>query len=137
MDLRLPIEVDLQDDPYAAGRCYGLSAGHVVAWIAAFTTQASALTGTAPIIYTTVEWWRQCTKNTALFRNDPLWLASYDTDTPGVPSAWQQWTFWQYAEDVVVPGVGPAGVDFCRPTPALPADAGRTSRRLPSRLGSK
>jgi len=116
----LPIEVDLEDDPYAASHCYGLSARRMIAWIAAFTAQATALTGKAPIIYTTAEWWRQCTKDTALFRNDPLWLASYDTAAPGVPPPWQRWTFWQYADDAVVPGVGRTDVDFYQATPALP-----------------
>jgi GH25 family lysozyme M1 (1,4-beta-N-acetylmuramidase) len=132
----LPVEVDLENDPYAAGHCYGLSVRQMIAWIAAFTAQATALTGKAPIVYTSAQWWRQCTKDTALFRNDSLWLASYDTATPGVPSPWKQWTFWQYDDDTMVPGVGLTDVDFYRATTALsalPADAVRTTRRPPQR----
>ena len=122
---RLPLEVDLENDPYTAPRhpanCYGLGVGQMIAWIAAFTARTAALTGTPPIIYTTAAWWQQCTAGTALFRRDPLWLAAYDTAAPGVPPVWKQWTFWQYDEDAVLPGVGLVDLDFYRATAALPA----------------
>jgi GH25 family lysozyme M1 (1,4-beta-N-acetylmuramidase) len=136
----LPVEVDLENDPYAAGHCYGLSVRQMIAWIAAFTAQATVLTGTAPIVYTSAQWWRECTRDTALFRNDPLWLASYDTATPGVPSPWEQWTFWQYDDAAMVPGAGPVDVDFYQATPALPAlpaDVVLTSRMQPLRQATK
>jgi hypothetical protein len=58
---QLPLEVDLENDPYAAtdhtGDCYGLSVRQAIAWIAAFTAKARAVTGKLPIIYTTADWW--------------------------------------------------------------------------------
>jgi GH25 family lysozyme M1 (1,4-beta-N-acetylmuramidase) len=122
---RLPLEVDLENDPYAAtdgtGNCYGLSVQRMIAWIAGFNAEAMALTGKAPIIYTAVDWWQQCTRNTALFRHDPLWLASYDTTRPAVPPPWTTWTFWQYSDDTELPGVGVTDVDYYQATSALPA----------------
>lgn len=131
---RLPLEVDLENDPYAAtdgtGNCYGLSAGQMIAWIAAFNAEAIALTGKAPIIYTAVDWWQQCTRNTALFRHDPLWLASYGTAKPAVPSPWTTWTFWQYSDTTEVPGVGVTDVDYYQPTSALPALRQKTAKAV-------
>jgi hypothetical protein len=37
------------------------------------------------------------------------------------PSPWKKWTFWQYADDTTLPGVGLVDVDFYQATPALPA----------------
>lgn len=122
---RLPLMVDLEGDPYApgdgtTGACYGMRARQIIAWIAGFAAQTVALTGNAPLIYTNTVWWRRCTGNTALFKRDPLWIASYDTAAPGLPPAWSTWTFWQYAADATVPGVGLTDVDFYHATPALP-----------------
>jgi GH25 family lysozyme M1 (1,4-beta-N-acetylmuramidase) len=121
---RLPLELDLENDPYAAadrsGNCYGLSVRQAIAWIAAFTAKTVALTGKPPIIYTTAAWWQECTGGTARFRRDPLWLAAYGTAAPGVPAPWKKWTFWQYDDDITLPGVGLVDVDFYQATPALP-----------------
>jgi lysozyme len=135
---RLPLELDLENDPYTAtdrtGDCYGLSVPRMIAWVAAFIARAAALTGKPPIIYTTAAWWRECTGGTARFRRDPLWLAAYGTAAPGVPAPWKRWTFWQYNDDTRVPGVGLADVDFYQATPALPALRHTTrSRRAPRR----
>jgi len=122
---RLPLEVDLEDDPYTrtehVGACYGLSVRTMNAWIAGFVKQTVALTGKAPIIYTMLPWWQKCTGGTARFRTEPLWLASYNTTRPNVPPAWKQWTFWQYDDNAKVPGVGLTDLDFYQPTAALPA----------------
>ena len=137
---RLPLEVDLENDPYAAtdhaGDCYGLSVRQVIAWITAFTGEARAVTGKPPIIYTTADWWQECTGGTARFWRDPLWLAAYGTAAPGVPSPWKKWTFWQYADDTTLPGVGLVDVDFYQATPALPA-LHRTAHSRRSREATK
>jgi lysozyme len=122
---RLPLEVDLESDPYSTsghpGACYGLSARRMIAWIAGFSAQTVALTGKPPIIYTSALWWKQCTGDTGQFRQDPLWVPAYLTAAPGLPSPWTQWTFWQYDNHTGVPGVAGVGdVDFYHPTSALP-----------------
>lgn len=125
----LPLEVDLENDPYATNHhpddCYALSAQKMIGWIAAFSAQTVALTGKPPIIYTSARWWRECTGGTAQFGRDPLWVAAYDTPAPGMPSAWTKWTFWQYANNAKVPGVGVVDVDFFHSTPALLALSGK------------
>ena len=119
----LPLAVDLENDPYTKkghpGNCYGLGAPQMVAWITAFTSETARLTGVHPVIYTTADWWRQCTRNTALFRQNPLWVAAYGVPTPSVPLPWQQWTFWQYTDAGVLPGVGMTDLDYLNPGKAL------------------
>ena len=42
------------------------------------------------------------------FSNYPLWIANYGVEAPAVPANnWggKSWTFWQYSDDGVVPGV--------------------------------
>jgi lysozyme len=132
---RLPLVVDLENDPYLAGKdCYGLNARKMNGWIAGFVGQARALTGKWPVIYTTANWWRECTGATSRFRRDPLWLAAYGGTKPAVPSTWRHWTFWQYDNAGRLPGIGTADLDYYQPTgdlPALRPLARRTSRARP------
>jgi GH25 family lysozyme M1 (1,4-beta-N-acetylmuramidase) len=117
---RLPLVVDLENDPYKkAADCYGLHIPAMIAWIAKFTRAAEALTGKWPVIYTTAAWWQECTGSTGRFRRDPLWLAAFDGTPPTVPSPWLHWTFWQYNNDGLLPGIGQADLDYYQPTSGL------------------
>lgn len=117
-DGMMPMAVDLENDPYSAkgkpGNCYGLRRPAMVAWISKFTTEAMLLTGVRPVIYTTADWWRQCTGDTRLFRRSELWVAGYGVRTPAVPRPWQRWTFWQYTDGGRLPGVGVTDLDYFR-----------------------
>jgi GH25 family lysozyme M1 (1,4-beta-N-acetylmuramidase) len=136
----LPLAVDLENDPYQAkkrpGNCYGLRVPQMIAWITAFTSETSRLTGVRPVIYTTADWWRQCTRNTTLFQHDPLWVAAYGVHTPAVPGPWGRWTFWQYTDAGVLPGVGVTDLDYLSPGMALSmkrAPAHRTAKHRPAK----
>jgi GH25 family lysozyme M1 (1,4-beta-N-acetylmuramidase) len=139
---RLPFVVDLENDPYVpagkqAGKkaikkankkankraddCYGLQVPAMISWIAGFSSETEALTGQAPIIYTTSTWWQECTGNTARFRRDPLWLAAFDSTPPTVPPPWERWSFWQYNSHGSLPGLGQTDLDYFQPTGAFPA----------------
>jgi len=132
-----PFVVDLENDPYKkATDCYGLKVPAMTAWIAGFISKAEALTGQAPIIYTTAAWWAECTGNTARFRGDPLWLAAFGGTPPTVPPPWARWTFWQYNSRGSLPGVGQTDLDFFQPTSAFPASllAGPHAAKKPAKL---
>jgi GH25 family lysozyme M1 (1,4-beta-N-acetylmuramidase) len=119
---RLPLVVDLENDPYRKRvNCYGLKVTAMIGWIAGFVGQARALTGKWPVIYTAADWWQECAGGTGQFSRDPLWLAAYDDTSPAVPSAWGHWTFWQYSNIGRLPGVGLADLDYYQPTSDLPA----------------
>jgi GH25 family lysozyme M1 (1,4-beta-N-acetylmuramidase) len=134
---RLPLVVDLENDPYKRGTdCYGLRIPAMIAWIAGFTRRASALTGQWPTIYTTTDWWRECTGSTHRFPHDPLWLAAFGSTAPVVPSPWQTWTFWQYNNAGSLPGIGNTDLDYYQPTdglPALRAPAAAASAKKPGK----
>jgi GH25 family lysozyme M1 (1,4-beta-N-acetylmuramidase) len=134
---RLPLVVDLENDPYKqATDCYGLGIRAMIAWIAGFTKRASALTGQWPTVYTTADWWRECTGSTRRFPHDPLWLAAFGGTAPTVPSPWQDWTFWQYDNAGSLPGIGNTDLDYYQPTgglPALRAPAAAASAKTPGK----
>jgi GH25 family lysozyme M1 (1,4-beta-N-acetylmuramidase) len=109
----LPLEVDLEPDPYVRREhvniCYGLDRSQMVSWVEAFVGQARSLTGARPLIYTTASWWRKCTGDSSALRIDPLWVAAYGTSQPQMPGAWPNWTFWQYKSSGRVAGIGYRG----------------------------
>ena len=123
---RPPLVVDLENDPYKKNRdCYGMRGRRMISWISGFTTTVRKLTGRWPIIYTTADWWRECTSDTRGFPHDPLWLALYGS-APYVPAQWARWTFWQYSRRRPRPRSRPG-----RPG-LLPAD-----RRVPRRCSRR
>jgi GH25 family lysozyme M1 (1,4-beta-N-acetylmuramidase) len=118
----LPLVADLENDPYRENDdCYGLDVPQMVSWVSGFVTEAHALTRQWPVIYTTAAWWRECTGLTGRFRRDPLWLAAYDGAPVTVPFPWRHWTFWQYSDDGLLPGLDQPDLDYYQPTGDLPA----------------
>lgn len=108
----LPIVLDIENNPYGSGTCYGLSADAMVAWISAFATEVQASTGKPPVIYTTANWWDTCTGGSAAFASDPLWIGAPGASSPTLPAGWSSWTFWQY-KDASVPGItGTTGISY-------------------------
>jgi GH25 family lysozyme M1 (1,4-beta-N-acetylmuramidase) len=101
----LPLELDLENDPYSTNQCYLLTQPQMVSWISAFDAEAQRLTGQLPIIYTTAAWWNTCTGGSKAFAPDQLRIASYSTPNPAMPAAWPNWTFWQYTSAATVAGI--------------------------------
>jgi lysozyme len=116
---KLPLVVDLENDPYSSSNCYRLGARRMIAWIAGFTARTRALTGQWPIIYTTDAWWGQCTRSTRRFSADPLWLADYNAGWPRAPGAWDRSAFWQYSGEGFLRGIGWTDLDYFRPVTDL------------------
>ncbi len=128
---RSPLVVDLENDPYAkASDCYGRRAKVMKSWIAGFATEAHKLTGRLPIIYTTADWWQECTRGSD-FSKAPLWLAAFGGTEPDVPSPWNKWALWQYADNGKLPGIGQVDLDYYQPALGLfplRASAGHTDQ---------
>ena len=92
----LPGVLDIEYNPYGA-TCYGLSQAAMVNWIKDFTSTYKARTGRDAVIYTTTNWWSQCTGNNGSFGNtNPLWIARYASSPGALPAGWGFHTFWQY-----------------------------------------
>jgi lysozyme len=71
--------------------------------------------GVTPIIYSRENYLEQLLGNGVVeLSGYPLWIARYtDAQQPSIPSAWNNWTFWQYSETGSVSGVS-GGVDLDR-----------------------
>lgn len=114
----LPPALDIEYNPYGEN-CYGLDHGEMVDWIANFSTTVKRLTGRFPAIYTTRDWWRQCTGNHGEFGDtSPLWIANWGRDPYPLPSGWPVYTVWQYTSTGSVPGIsGDVGRDVFNGSP--------------------
>jgi GH25 family lysozyme M1 (1,4-beta-N-acetylmuramidase) len=101
----MPPMLDIEYNPYGA-TCYGLSTGAMSQWIADFSNRVQALTTRWPVIYTTTNWWNQCTGGNAGFgANNPLFIARYASSVGALPPGWGFYTIWQYSSTGSVPGV--------------------------------
>ncbi len=105
----LPGVLDIEYNPYGK-TCYGVSKKNMVKWISSFTREYKKLTGKDAVIYTTTDWWKQCTGNSGAFATtNPLWIARYGTRTPGtLPKGWRNATFWQYSSNPIDQDVFPS-----------------------------
>jgi len=100
----LPGALDIEYNPSGA-TCYGLSASAMVAWIQDFSNTYLSHTGRYPVIYTTTDWWKTCTGNSAAFGStNPLWIAHFASSIGALPAGWGYTTFWQYADSGPNPG---------------------------------
>ncbi len=101
----LPPLLDIEYATDGSGTCWGLSTGAMSTWIADFVHTMKALTGIEPAIYSTTNWWNQCTGSNNTFGAYPLFVARYGTSTPGaLPASWLNWTMWQFADAGVFAG---------------------------------
>ncbi|MFI6850293.1 lysozyme [Kitasatospora sp. NBC_00085] len=100
----LPPALDIEYNPYGA-TCFGLSQSAMVSWIRSFSNTVHTRTGRYPTIYTTTNWWSQCTGNNGGFgTTSPLWIARYASSVGTLPNGWGYQTFWQYADSGTFPG---------------------------------
>lgn len=93
--ITLPGMLDIEYNPNGA-TCYGLSASAMVNWISDFVETYKRATTQYPLIYTTDDWWKTCTGNSAAFSQKcPLVLARYASSAGEVPGNWGFYSFWQ------------------------------------------
>jgi len=95
----MPPLLDIEYNPYSAlgNTCYNFSQSAMVTWIKDFSNRVNARTGRLPMIYTTTDWWTQCTGNSSAFSNQPLHLAAYSTVLGALPNSWTFQSVWQYS----------------------------------------
>jgi GH25 family lysozyme M1 (1,4-beta-N-acetylmuramidase) len=102
--LTLPGALDIEYNPYG-DVCYGKSPADLTAWITDFTRTYLARARRSALIYTSTNWWKQCTGNSGAFGNtDPLWLARYGPDVGELPAGWDKQSIWQFANTGGLPG---------------------------------
>jgi lysozyme len=92
----LPGVLDIEYNPYGA-TCYGRTHSQMVSWIRAFLDRYKQRTGRHAAIYTSTNWWTQCTGNYSGFgASNPLWVARYASTVGPLPAGWGFHTMWQY-----------------------------------------
>jgi GH25 family lysozyme M1 (1,4-beta-N-acetylmuramidase) len=101
----LPGALDIEYNPYGS-TCYGLTWSQMVDWLWDFVNEYAYREHVYPVIYTTTNWWQECTGNYGGFgRYDPLWIANYSDAHGGpLPNGWGFYTFWQYRDNGSLPG---------------------------------
>lgn len=102
--ITLPGMLDIEYNPNGA-TCYGLSASAMVSWIQSFVNTYHTKTGRYPMIYTTNDWWSQCTGDSTAFSSTcPLVLARYGSTVGTIPGGWPYQTIWQNADSYTYGG---------------------------------
>ncbi|WP_228717652.1 lysozyme [Allosaccharopolyspora coralli] len=100
----LPGALDIEYNPYGE-TCYGLGPAEMSDWLAEFSNTYRDRTGRFPAIYTTTDWWNQCTGGNPDFApNNPLWIARYSEQVDPLPAGWTYETIWQFDDEGVFPG---------------------------------
>ena len=74
-----------------------------------FIGEVHARTGLTTILYTSARF-LGTVGNPTQFHDLPLWDANWGVSCPNLPNAWSWWTFWQDADNGIVPGIA-TGVD--------------------------
>ena len=94
----LPGMLDIEYNPSGA-TCYGLSTSAMTSWVEDFVSTYHTATGRYPMIYSTANWWEECTGNAKNFASEsPLVLASYNSAPGTIPGGWSTQTIWQNAD---------------------------------------
>ncbi|MEV5545746.1 lysozyme [Streptomyces sp. NPDC052309] len=92
----LPGVLDIEYNPYG-DTCYGMTHSQMVGWIRDFLDRYKARTGRNAVIYTSTNWWQQCTGDYSGFASTtPLWIARYASTVGPLPAGWTFHTMWQY-----------------------------------------
>jgi GH25 family lysozyme M1 (1,4-beta-N-acetylmuramidase) len=90
----------------------GLSVSALQAWVKAWLDEVYAKTGMRPMVYTSPSFWSSAMGGTSAIANagySVLWVAHWGVSSPTVPgNGWggKGWTFWQYADNGSVAGIG-------------------------------
>jgi len=109
----LPPAVDVEPSLDAQGRDRWLQIPPAdrPRFVALWIREVEQRLGVAPLIYTTVSFWRDVMDNAEAsegitFGNYALWVAHYTNQAaPPLPRPWRDWAIWQYSDQGRVPGI--------------------------------
>jgi hypothetical protein len=92
-------------------RTGGLSTRDLTRWVLRWLDRVTELIGVRPMVYTSPNGWAVRTADTTAIADagyTVLWLAHWNVADPTVPAlGWggNGWTFWQFSDCVLVPGI--------------------------------
>lgn len=84
----------------------GVPSAYDVASGLSFCDVVEQHTGRPPMIYGSPYFLEALRLAGGQVRRFPLWIAHYGTNSPLIPTAWDNWTFWQTSESYHLPGTG-------------------------------
>jgi GH25 family lysozyme M1 (1,4-beta-N-acetylmuramidase) len=92
-----------------------LSAGAFADALVDAVDELTTQTERKPLLYTAPGFWTLLpqAQRRELAATCALWIAHYTHGAPSLPAEWARWTFWQYSESALIPGVA-ARVDSNR-----------------------
>ncbi|WP_027927616.1 GH25 family lysozyme [Amycolatopsis benzoatilytica] len=100
----MPPMLDIEYNPHGS-TCFGLSQPDMVSWVRSFSERVHAKTTRWPMLYTTTDWWKTCTGNSAAFGDThPLFIARYASSAGPLPAGWRYYSIWQYSDSGNKPG---------------------------------
>jgi hypothetical protein len=77
----------------------------MVAWVQDFVNTYYSKTGRYPMIYSTANWWSDCTGNSDAFHTTcPLFIAAFGSSPGTMPGGWPYQTIWQNADSYTYGG---------------------------------
>ncbi len=87
--------------------CYNQTPAQISSWLHAFANEFQARAGRLPVIYTSTGFWGACMQGDKTMGSLPLDVASWFASSPSIPVSWagSSFTFWQYSDNDVVPGI--------------------------------
>lgn len=93
----LPGVLNMEWEPQGT-ECHGLNYIQMVDWIWEFSNRYKQVTSRHPVIYTYLDWWGACTKNTFEFKEShPLMFFRHVAQDVGtLPGLWAHETIWEH-----------------------------------------
>jgi peptidoglycan hydrolase-like protein with peptidoglycan-binding domain/GH25 family lysozyme M1 (1,4-beta-N-acetylmuramidase) len=88
----------------------GLNRAQMVKWCRTWINRVKARTGLQPILYTYLYFAKSYLDSS--LSDVPLWFARYGVNRPEDVSGWSKWTFLQFSDTGVVPGINASAVDL-------------------------
>ena len=82
----------------------GQSAAVITAKIHEWMDRVEGALGRTPMIYAARYFWNTNVATTD-FASNPLWVANWGVMCPNTPTAWDNWSVWQYSATGRVPGI--------------------------------
>ena len=90
---------------------WNVSAQFIIDWTMRYMQRYKDLSGKFPLFYT-YPFYQQCLGNPIDFAQFDLWIASYQSGSPLLPSQWSNYKCWQYSSHGVLVNGAPIDLDI-------------------------
>lgn len=94
----LPPLLDMEYAPVGDDICFGVPPATIMAFVQDFVGEVARRTGRPPAVFSTTNWWNQCTgRDASLGADHPLVLSRWNPTSPlPLPAGWTTYAMWQW-----------------------------------------